>query len=439
MKKSIDMAKEKCLEGRSLSKDEIVSLLSIPLKSPADAYLRQAARDVAKQKSNNLAYIWSAIGMDYDSCPMNCKFCSFGAEWDLIKEKHIFDDEEIIKRVKAYAEGGATYIVLRTTQFYSIDSLIEQVARIKAAVPGNYKMILNAGEFDLITAERMFDAGVSGVYHALRLREGIDTPFGPQIRMSTMESIYRSPLALISLVEPIGSEHSNEEIADCFLNTLRFRAAIGGTMARVPVKGTPLGDAPILDESRLAQITAVLRLAGGDIIKDICVHPVSAEALASGANVMVVEAGAIPRDAQYSVTDWANTDMERAKQLLTDAGYQLACLKKDNVSSSLQGCACTGKNLEKFVQPIILSLLCKNSSNGYQLIKQMSNFATLRDMPPDPTGIYRYLKAMEKKGFIITNSGGLYDITEQGRHCLDNWRRTLHDYQKVLATLSSEL
>ena len=45
-----------------------------------DKELRAVAREVAQIKTNNTAYIWSAIGVDYATCPMNCKFCSFGEE-----------------------------------------------------------------------------------------------------------------------------------------------------------------------------------------------------------------------------------------------------------------------------------------------------------------------------------------------------------------------
>ena len=44
-------------------------------------------------------------------------------------------------------------------------------------------------------------------------------------------------------------------------------------MARIPVEETPLGKYPQISDTRLAQITAVLRLACGSRVRDICTHP----------------------------------------------------------------------------------------------------------------------------------------------------------------------
>ena len=80
----IQNAKEKVLKGIVLTEKEIIELLEIPLNSKEDQELRDAAREVARIKTNNTAYIWSAIGADYATCPMNCKFCSFGEDWKII-------------------------------------------------------------------------------------------------------------------------------------------------------------------------------------------------------------------------------------------------------------------------------------------------------------------------------------------------------------------
>ena len=82
----VQKSKEKALKGIALTEKEIIELLEIPLGSIEDKELRAVAREVAQIKTNNTAYIWSAIGADYATCPMNCKFCSFGEEWEIIKK-----------------------------------------------------------------------------------------------------------------------------------------------------------------------------------------------------------------------------------------------------------------------------------------------------------------------------------------------------------------
>lgn len=319
----IEEAKEKALNGIALTKEEIIKLLEIPLNSEEDLKLREAAYEVAMKKTAGKGYIWSAIGADYAPCLMNCKFCSFGKKWNIVKQTVHYSNEEIIEKAKSFVENGAKYIVLRTTEFFSVPKLIEIVKEIRKEIKGDYEVVFNTGELDMTISNLMVESGVDGVYHACRLREGIDTPFDLWDRKNTMGNVHRSGLKLISLVEPIGEEHTNEEIADNFIEILKYEAFISGAMARIPVPGTPLGNTKQISNSRLSQIIAVLRLSGGNIVKDICVHPVSLEALKSGANVMVVETGAIPRDVDCKKDSWNGIDMIKANDLLKEAGFKI--------------------------------------------------------------------------------------------------------------------
>lgn len=319
----IALAKKKVLSGVVLTKSEIISLLDIELYSEADEALRRAANEAARELTENSAYVWAAIGADYAPCPMNCEFCSLGEKWGVVTEKKVFDDDTIIADVQSYVLQGARFIVLRTTEFYSLEVLAELVKKIRAKIAGEYEIILNVGEFDGETADKLFRCGVSGIYHALRLREGINTPFKPAERLKTMESVKKSKLKLISLVEPVGVEHTNEELADNFLNLVAYNTCISGAMARVPVKATPLGSQPIIDDDKLAHIIAVLRLSGGGVVRDICVHPNSKQAIMSGANVVVVEKGAIPRDENISGGEWREFSIADAKKLFMECGYEV--------------------------------------------------------------------------------------------------------------------
>lgn len=324
MRGFIDECKAKCLAGEALSRAEIISLLSVEIGSADDEYLRAAAREAAAKIAGGKGYIWCAVGMDYAPCSMNCKFCSFGEKWGIVREPRHFEPEQVFAHVRTYAENGAAYIVLRTTEFYDLETLFGYIPKIRAEVPGEYAIILNTGELEPADAERAKAAGVYGVYHALRLREGVDTPFDPARRVETMKNVSASGMTLISLVEPVGCEHTSAEIADSFLNAAACGAKICGAMARFPVEGTPFGSSPMISGQRLAHVVAALRLSGGSAVRDICVHKATPEALESGANVMVVESGAIPRDSDFSEKDWAGVDMARAREMLAASGYEIS-------------------------------------------------------------------------------------------------------------------
>ena len=311
----IDDAFKKALEGVKLSRPEIIDLLKIDTFSDDCTYLRKKANEASHILTGSKAYMWGAIGLDYASCSADCKFCSFGASWGLIEKEKIYSLSDVIQKVKEYVDNNVHFIVLRTTQYYSLETIARYVRTIREEVQGDYEIIINVGEFDVEMANRLHENGVNGVYHAIRLREGIDTHFDIEERMSTLSAVNQSPLNLIHLVEPVGPEHSYEEIADRFLCSLEYGVYISGIMARIPVKGTPLGDSPRLSDEEIAKMIAVLRLSGGATVKNICVHPASELAVQSGANVVVIETGAIPRDQGLSSGKWMNFDYHNAKNI----------------------------------------------------------------------------------------------------------------------------
>jgi len=320
----IKRAKLNALNGNILDRESIIALLQIDPESKECDFLGKAAREVASIICKDRAYLWAAIGIDFKPCPMNCDFCSLGEKWGIVTEENELGDNEVIERVRQFVSQGVRWIVLRTTQFYSLDKLIELAGKIKKEVCGEYELGLNAGEFDESIAKRMAKEGLEFVYHTLRLREGINTRFDPAKRIVTLEAISKSTLDLVYLIEPLGIEHTNEEIADALLSALKYGAVVTGCMERVPVAGTPLGELPDISERRLAQVIAVSRLAAGFHAPDICVHRASKLAFEWGANVTVVETGAIPRDACCTLKEeWKGFTSETAKRWFEAKGYKV--------------------------------------------------------------------------------------------------------------------
>ncbi|MCS3923859.1 radical SAM protein [Methanosalsum natronophilum] len=285
--------------------------------------LGKAAREVAASVTNNTSYVWASVGVDYKKCPMNCNFCAFGTKWGIINEENERSFEQVLDVTRNFVSQGAKWIVLRTTQFYEFNKLTELIKLIRTEIPGNYEIVVNTGEFDELNATIFEDSGVQRVYHTLRLREGIDTKFNPKDRIDTLETVKESQLELAYLIEPIGIEHDNEEIADIFLTGLEHGATLTGAMARVPLPKTPLSDFPQISNRRHAQIAAVTRLAANRHAPNICVHPPNQTALNWGANVLVVETGAIPRDVTKCESEWNGFDIKTATKMFNNANYEL--------------------------------------------------------------------------------------------------------------------
>ena len=315
-------------QQQGLSREQIIQLLSIEIGSEDYQLLGQTARKAAREITGDKAYLWGAIGVDFAPCSMNCDFCSLGEAWGITGETREYNEADTIEQVREYAEAGVYWIVLRTTEFYSKDQLADMIKAIRAEVPGPYKIGLNIGEFDEKTADWLAECGVNFIYHSLRLGEGKDTRFDPQDRIDTLNAVKNSPLDLVFLVEPVGIEHTNEEIADIALLAKDCDVIVSGAMARIPVEGTPLGAQPQISDERLAQIIAVTRLLGGRKVPDICVHPYSRQAADFGDNVTVIETGSVPRDSCCcSGGKWNQFDVNKAKKSFEEAGYTVCAAK----------------------------------------------------------------------------------------------------------------
>lgn len=72
---------------------------------------------------------------------------------------------------------------------------------------------------------------------------------------------------------------------------------------------------------RLAHIAAVTRLCGGIRTPYICVHPPLLQAVEWGANVLVVETGAVPRDDTEVAGEWRDFSVRDAKEMFRQCGY----------------------------------------------------------------------------------------------------------------------
>ncbi|MGN1015052.1 MAG: PadR family transcriptional regulator [Butyricicoccus sp.] len=110
-------------------------------------------------------------------------------------------------------------------------------------------------------------------------------------------------------------------------------------------------------------------------------------------------------------------------------------------------CACMGSSLMRFVQPILLSLLLEEPCHGYDLVRKISQTELWKDSAPDPTGIYRVLRDMEKRGLIsshLSNSKAgigkrVFSINEDGVACMVNWIATLRTYRTGISDVISRL
>jgi PadR family transcriptional regulator, regulatory protein PadR len=110
---------------------------------------------------------------------------------------------------------------------------------------------------------------------------------------------------------------------------------------------------------------------------------------------------------------------------------------------SLERCPCSGKNLDRFLQPAALAILAGGPIHGYRIVQSLAAMPTFAGHRPDAAGVYRFLKAMEERGLVssvwdLSEDGPakrLFDLTPKGTDCLNRWVTTLEEYRRQIGQL----
>ena len=113
----------------------------------------------------------------------------------------------------------------------------------------------------------------------------------------------------------------------------------------------------------------------------------------------------------------------------------------------LDECACSGKTLGRLLQPAVMGLLAEEPLHGYLLVQRLAGMEMFRCPPPDPTGVYRMLRSMEQDGLVVSawdlaDTGPAkrrFELTDDGRACLDRWVRTLEQYARSVDDLLASI
>ena len=102
------------------------------------------------------------------------------------------------------------------------------------------------------------------------------------------------------------------------------------------------------------------------------------------------------------------------------------------------------RRIINFLRPCILLTLTKGKAHGYNLLSEIGKFG-FDPTEYDASLVYRSLRDMEERGFVISNWNDeeslgpqrrVYEITERGKLHLDDWitdlRRVHNELEAVL-------
>ena len=303
-----------------LSKEEVVKLLSVSTTSEEFYRLLYLARKYSEETFRKKGYVFAQIGINAEPCSVNCHFCSMAAKHYVLPNHWQKDINEIVEGVKQLVADQADDIFLMTTADYPVEKFIEIGRTVRQYIPAAIRLVANIGDFGLPTAHRLKEAGFTGAYHIVRMREGVDTGAPVEQRVQTLDAIREAGLELYYCVEPVGPEHSYEEIAAEMFRAKNYRIGAMAAMRRTSVEGTPLYSYGAISTPELCKIAAVTLLVVRPS-RSMNVHEVTEMSLLAGINQLYAEAGANPRDVDDNTENNRGFNTVVLRKMLENSGY----------------------------------------------------------------------------------------------------------------------
>lgn len=244
---------------------------------------------------------------------MDCLFCSFTRKAGIFKEKIEFSAEQVVAWAKQAETHSTDALNLMTTGTYPFERLLEvgRLLRKETSVP----LVANTRDINHREGEALLDAGFVGAYHAVRLGEGRDTPLKREKRIKTIRVLNDVGLLWMNCVEPVGPEHTAEEIVDLMLLARDNGAVYSGIMRRINFPGSPMERFGMISELEMARLVAISRLVMGDVSRAHCTHEPHAASLMAGANLFFPEVGSSPRDGQTDTEKGRGTGIEICQRM----------------------------------------------------------------------------------------------------------------------------
>ena len=284
----------KALEYASLTREDALHLMTIPLYSEACYQLMATADRMSKEQFGFKGENHFHIGLNVEPCPLDCLFCSLTYTAGIFTEKTEFSIEQVMAWAKHAQSQNADGLNLMTTGTYPFEKLLE-IGRIlsrEASTP----LVANTRDINHREGEELLKAGFVGAYHAVRLGEGRDTPLNRDKRIATINVLREVGLHWANCIEPVGPEHSAEEMVDLMLLARDHGATYSGIMRRINFPGSPMEKFGMITELEMARLVAISRLIMGNVPKAHCTHEPHATSLMTGANLFFPEVGSNPRD-----------------------------------------------------------------------------------------------------------------------------------------------
>jgi biotin synthase len=301
------------------SHEQLVDMLSLPPDSPESYLLMAEAKRISREVTGDRMEVHAQFALNLAPCPKNCMYCAFAAKNKVFRTSTKISPAEAVDFAKRLEAENVGAVYMMATAHYDFAELLDVVAEVRDALSPDTVLVGNVGDQSLKSATKLRDAGMEGVYHALRLREGLDTGIDPGKRMRSLRNFREAGVVVGTCVEPVGPEHANEEIADKILFTGSINPGYSGAARRISIPGTDMAERGMISEMRMAQIVAVTRIGLPREVKGCCTHEPYTLGAAAGASLFWAEIGANPRDTKEHTEEGRGFTPAECRRIFEDA------------------------------------------------------------------------------------------------------------------------
>jgi biotin synthase len=310
-------------QGGLPDESEVRTLLQAAPHSADAGYVLGAADEINRAASDGKAEVHAQIGLNLSPCPRNCAFCAFAARNEVFTERVELDAETVVDMGQRAERDGANALFLMGTGDYSFGKFIEISQELKKKIKADTVLIANIGDFGRKEAERLVETGYSGIYHAVRMGEGFVTSIPPETRLQTVRAAREAGLRIGTCVEPVGPEHTIDEIIEKILIGRDMNPCYSGAMRRISIHGSELEKHGMISEYRMAFLVAVVRLAMGIHVRGNCTHEPNLLGAGSGANLFWAEVGTNPRDTEAETSEGRGLDVLACRTMFYEMDFGL--------------------------------------------------------------------------------------------------------------------
>jgi biotin synthase len=309
--------------GDVLSKKELVYLLSLAPDSAKTYMVMAEATRLSKELSGGKAEVHAQFAINLALCPCDCLFCSFAKINGVFNEPTELAPDHAVAYARQFEIDGANAVFMMSTAKYPFERFIEMSEEVRKSLKPETTLIANVGDQTLKNSVRLKDTGFSGVYHAVRLREGQDTTLSVEKRKQSIRNFMEAGLEVGTCVEPVGPEHTNEELAEAIEFTASFNPSYSGAARRIPIPGTAIAKRGEISELRMAQIVAVTRLGMPRSVMGNCTHEPCTLGAIAGANLFWAEVGANPRDIEKKTEEGRGETVSRCQSIFHESNWEV--------------------------------------------------------------------------------------------------------------------